>query len=295
MLNYNHLHYFHVAAVEGTVAGAADRLGVTQPTVSEQVRALERTLGTPLFERTATGLKLTDAGRLAFEHTSVMFRAGERLVESLGQSDQEVPRTLRVGMSGSVARSTTSDFLMPLLALENCIPSIQLGDSADLIRALRANELDLVLCESDPPESTRRGLEVAKVDETVLVAVAPPSIEPTNDWQNMSMLQYRASSSLRWEVETFLDTNGFRPRVAAEVDDSLFLVEAAARGGHLAFVPRSVARDAIVAGRLRIIAKIEPVHTGVFALFQDGETSELARRAVEVLVANARAVVASEN
>ena len=81
MLNYNHLHYFHVAAVEGTVAGAAGRLGVTQPTVSEQVRALERTLGVALFERTATGLRLTDAGRLAYEHTSVMFRAGERLVE----------------------------------------------------------------------------------------------------------------------------------------------------------------------------------------------------------------------
>src|SRR4029079_4491877 len=79
MLNYNHLHYFHVAATEGTVAGTAARLGVTQPTVSEQIRALERSLGVTLFERTASGLRLTEIGKLAFDHTAVMFRAGERL------------------------------------------------------------------------------------------------------------------------------------------------------------------------------------------------------------------------
>ncbi len=289
MLNYNHLHYFHVAAVEGTVAGAADRLGVTQPTVSEQVRALERTLGVSLFERTATGLRLTDAGRLAYEHTSVMFRAGERLVESLGHAESSVPRSLRVGLSGSVARTTTSDLLMPLLALEDCVPSIQLGDTANLIRCLRDNELDLVLCETDPPEAHRRGLEIARVDETSLVAVAQPTLEPTDDWQNVTVVQYRNSSSYHWEVETFLETKGYRPRIAAEVDDALFLVEAAARGGHVAFVPRSVARDAIAAGRLKILARLDPAHTGVFALYQDGEGSDLARKAVEVLIANARA------
>src|SRR6476619_4403853 len=103
MLNYNHLHYFHVAATEGSVAGAAEKLGVTQPTVSEQLRSLEKSLGVVLFERSPSGLKLTDEGRLAFEHTSVMFRAGERLIESLGH-DKDLPRTLRVGLSSTVAR-----------------------------------------------------------------------------------------------------------------------------------------------------------------------------------------------
>jgi len=65
-LNYNHLYYFHVAALEGSVAAAAQRLGVTAATVSEQLRTLERALAHDLFERTQSGLKLTDAGRLAF-------------------------------------------------------------------------------------------------------------------------------------------------------------------------------------------------------------------------------------
>lgn len=288
MLNYNHLHYFHVAAVEGSVAAAAERIGVTQPTVSEQVRVLEKTLGVSLFERTTTGLKLTDAGRLAFEHTSVMFRAGERLVQSLVHNGRDVPRSLRVGLSGAVARSTTTDFLMPLLAIADCTPSIQLGDSAQLVRMLRANELDLVLCETAPPDASRRGLEIALIDETKLVALAPPSVEPTDDWQNVTLLQYRASSSYRWDVEAYLDARGLRPRIAGEVDDSLFLLEAAARGGYVAFVPRSIARDAIAMRRLRVLARIEPSHASVYALYQNVETADLARRAVEILVEHAR-------
>src|SRR5512143_3300815 len=139
MLNYNHLYYFHVAAQEGSVGAAAAKLGVTQPTVSEQLRALERSLGVTLFDRSPTGLKLTEAGRLAFEHTSVMFRAGERLVESLGQDSRDMPRSLRVGLSSAVARATSSDFLMPLLALPDCVPVIRSGDSVELLRALRGS------------------------------------------------------------------------------------------------------------------------------------------------------------
>jgi len=116
MMNYNHLHYFHVVASEGTIAAAV-----------EQIRALEKMLRVSLFERTSGGLKLTEAGRYAFEHTSVMFRAGERLIESLSQTLSDVPRTLRVGVSAAVARSVTIDFLMPLLALDDCVPTITTG------------------------------------------------------------------------------------------------------------------------------------------------------------------------
>ena len=101
-LNYNHLYYFHVAATEGTVAAAAVRLGVTAATVSEQLKTLERALGTDLFERTPTGLKLTEAGRLTLDHTSGMFRLGERLVEVLGHAPADATRSLRVGMSGGI-------------------------------------------------------------------------------------------------------------------------------------------------------------------------------------------------
>ncbi|HSD85880.1 MAG TPA: LysR family transcriptional regulator [Kofleriaceae bacterium] len=284
MLNYNHLHYFHVAATEGSVAAAAESLGVTQPTVSEQVRALERALGVNLFERTASGLKLTDAGKLAYEQTSVMFRAGERLVESLGRTTPDLPRTLRIGISNTVTRTTTTDFLLPVFGIDGCMPSIRTADATELVRELRGGELDLVLCESEPPESTRQGLELVPLARTVLVAVAPPDLVPGHEWRDAGLIHYRPTSSFRWDVETYLETHQLHPQIAAEADDPLFLVEAAARGRYIAVVPRSVARDAISNGRLVELASVESAHAGVYALFASGETAELARHAVELLV-----------
>jgi LysR family transcriptional activator of nhaA len=289
MLNYNHLYYFHVAALEGSVASAASRLGVTQPTVSEQVRSLERALGVALFERHPTGLRLTEAGRLAFEHTSVMFRAGEHLAEALGHGAREMPRTLRIGLSGSVARTTSTDFLMPLLALDECVPSIRGGDTVELLRELRGSELDLVLCETEPPTPAQRGLEVVQLDSVTLIAAGPPNLELAPDWQDARLIHYRGSSAFRWDVENFLESRGLRPKIAAESDDALFLVEAAARGGYVVFVPRSIVRDAIQNGRLKMLAELQPSHAGVFALYQDGASAELARRAVSVLVEHVRA------
>jgi LysR family transcriptional regulator, transcriptional activator of nhaA len=290
LLTFNHLHYFHVAAVEGSVAAAAEKLGVTQPTVSEQLRALEKSLGVVLFERTPSGLKLTDAGRLAFEHTSVMFRAGERLVESLGHDAREMPRTLRVGLSTSVARATSSDFLLPLLAMNECVPVIRSTDSVELLRALRASELDLVLCETEPPEAAKRGLEIAVIDKTTLVAVTSPRIAPTADWQDVHLIHYRASSAYRWEVETFLRANKLHPKMAGEADDSLFMVEAAAHGSYVVVVPRLVARDAISNGRLKVLAQFESSQSGVHALYQEGTSAELSRRAVELLITQAKSL-----
>jgi LysR family transcriptional activator of nhaA len=289
MLNYNHLHYFHVAAVEGSVASAAQRLGVTQPTVSEQLKALERTLGVTLFERTSTGLKLTEAGRLAFEHTSVMFRAGERLVETLGYAPGDMPRTLRVGIGSSIARTTAIDFFLPLLAIERCVPSIRSADSLELMRALRDRELDLVLSEATPPEAARQALVTAQLDRVTLSAVMAPALEPAPDWRDVGLVQYRASSSYRWEVEAFLERRGLRPRIVAEADDALFMLEAAARGGYIAFVSRSIARDAIAAGRVKRLAQIDTEHLGIHALYHDGASAELARRAVDILVEHVRA------
>jgi LysR family transcriptional regulator, transcriptional activator of nhaA len=289
LLNYNHLHYFHVVATEGSIANAALRLGVTQPTVSEQIRALERHLGVTLFDRVNNGLRLTQAGRAAYEQTSVMFRAGERLLDTIKIGERGVPKSLRVGISTSVSRSAASHFLTPLLSLDNCMPAIHTDDGNQLLRDARGGELDLILMESEPSKSLRRGLDLALIHKTRLVAVARPNVTPSATWAELSLIQYRASASFRWDVESFLQARGLKPRIAAEADDPMFLVEAAARSNCVAIVPRSAARDALEAGRLIVIAEVEPSQAAVYALFQDGETAELARRAVETLIAHAQA------
>lgn len=287
MLNFNHLYYFHVTASEGAVKAAADRLGVTQPTVSEQIRMLERSLGVQLFDRTTSGLRLTQAGRDAFEHTTAMFLAGERLVEALGQ-DAPPLMSLRVGLSSAMSRTIAADFLMPVLTVEHCRPSIRMGDFNDLLRDLRSHELDLVVGETEPLHTATPTLETALVHRPVLVAVGPPDIEPRGDWQNLALLDYPPSSAYHWEIDAYLKDQGLRPKTSGELDDAFLMLEAVIRGGFVAFVPRSVGREAIKHGKVKALAALAPSNAGVYAIYPSSDTLQLARTAVDRLIANAR-------
>ena len=288
VLNYNHVYYFHVAASEGSVARAAEHLGVTQPTVSEQIRQLEKTLGLTLFERTATGLRLTPAGRLAYQHTTDMFRAGHRLVECLGKKADDLPCTLRVGITPAVSRTIATDFLMPVFRIEECTPAIHTGELNELLRSLRGREIDLAIAEAEPGLPAGRGLEVVALHRPRLVVVAPPGLELDPDWGDAPMVHYGASSAYRYEVDDWLVDHGKRPRVVAEADDALLMLEAAARGAGIAFVSRSIARDAIASGRVQLLATLEPGPTAVHAIYDGREAEALARRTVERLVEHAR-------
>lgn len=288
MLNYNHLYYFHLTAGEGSIARAAERLSVGVPTVSEQIRQLERELGAALFERLGGKLRLTAAGRAAFEHTSVMFRAGERLVETLVSDKEPPPVMLRVGMSSGVSRTVATDFLMPVFALDECVPTIRSGECIELLRDLRAHALDLLLCESDPGEASRPDLELVSIQQPRLVAIVRNDTTLQERWEDAALIHYRPASAYRLPVDMYLEKNDLRPRIAGETDDAQLMLAAVLRGGFTAFVPASVARDAIVTNRARVVAQLTPEDVAVHALYHNVEAASIARQAVEMLVKYAK-------
>lgn len=283
MLNFNHLYYFHMAAIEGTVARAAARLGVSQPTVSEQIKLLERALDMSLFDRLHGGLRLTETGRLVYEHSGTMFRAADRLMQILGKAPP-AGLTLRVGVSTAVSRTIATDFLLPVISLDGCLPIVQTNDFGQLLHALRRHELDLVLGESLPVEDARRGLQVADLHRPRLVVIASPALELAEDWVGVPLIHYGVASAYRWEVENYLSERGLRPHVAAETDDALLMLEAVIRGASVAFVSRSIARDAIAANRVQLLDTLDAGAAWVHALYHDAESADLARRAVALLV-----------
>jgi LysR family transcriptional activator of nhaA len=290
LLNFNHLYYFHVIATEGSIKAAAERLHVTQPTVSEQLRMLERTLGVELFERTPSGLKLTQSGQEAFQHTTTMFLAGERLAEALGQRGSMPELVLRVGVSAGTARTLAADFLMPVLTVEGCRPSIRTGDFHELLRGVRANELDVVIGEAEPADVARANLAVELIHRPLLLAIGAPDVEPEPDWKNIRLLEYRATSIYHWEVESYLQSNNLRPAVMGDVDDAFLMLESVLRGGFVAFVPKNVARQALLNQQVKILARLSPTAAGVYAIYPADDAPQLARTAVERLIANARAL-----
>ena len=79
-LNYHHLLYFWTVVREGSVTAACKRLHLAQPTVSAQIKSLERAMGQPLFARSGRRLVLTDFGRMVHGYAERIF-AGDLEVD----------------------------------------------------------------------------------------------------------------------------------------------------------------------------------------------------------------------
>ena len=84
-LNYHHLRYFWVAAKEGSLKKAAEKLHVSQPSISEQIKELEEALGEALFRRNGRSNVLTDAGQVVLRYAEEIFGLGAELISAVKQ------------------------------------------------------------------------------------------------------------------------------------------------------------------------------------------------------------------
>src|ERR1043165_9293081 len=103
-LNYHHLFYFWMAAGEGHLARAAERLLLAPSTLSAQIRALEEALGEKLFAPAGRKLRLTAMGRTVFGYADEIFSLGRVLVESVKGRPTGRPLRLVVGVADVVPK-----------------------------------------------------------------------------------------------------------------------------------------------------------------------------------------------
>lgn len=144
-LNYHHLRHFWVIARLGHMTRAAERLKISQSTLSEQVRELEQWLGEPLFERRGRALHLTEAGQVALEHAETIFQTGRELLDRFRQRDLGKHRLLRVGAVGPLSKNLQFDFVQPLLDQPHTRVEVAAGSLNELLRRLHEHVLDIVL------------------------------------------------------------------------------------------------------------------------------------------------------
>jgi DNA-binding transcriptional LysR family regulator len=106
-MDWNHIRAFHATAIAGSLSAAARQLGVTQPTLSRQVVALEADLGVTLFERRGRRLVLNATGMELLEHIRIMGDAADTLALAASGRTQEI--------GGRVCISATDTFAAYLL------------------------------------------------------------------------------------------------------------------------------------------------------------------------------------
>lgn len=250
-LNYHHLLYFWTVVREDGVGRAAKVLRLSQPTISGQVRALEKALELRLFDRTGRKLALTEDGHLVFRYADEIFHLGRELLDTIKGRPTGRPLKLRVGVSDSLPKLVAHRLLVPALRMEQPVHIICHGDKTErLLAQLAIRGLDLVLSDAPVAGSVKVrafnhvlgecGMSFFATQELTRKyrhnfphsLDAAPVLVPTED------------SMVRRALERWFESLDVRPRIVAEFDDS-GLLKSFGQGGEGIFLAPSVVEASV--------------------------------------------------
>lgn len=271
ILNLHHLRLFRAVARDGTLTGAARGLNLSQSALSTQIKALEAALGHDLFERRGRGLVLTEAGRIALDHAEAIFRAAEDLTATLRQG-ATARRALRVGALATLSRNFQIGFLEPVLGRADVEVVLRSGAQAELLRALEALALDVVLTNLVPARDAASPYRVHALSEQPVsligtAAHAALAARPLAEvLATEPLVLPTPESALRAGFDALADRLAVSPRLAAEADDMAMLRLLARAAAGLAVLPPIVVRDELAAGTLVEIHRLDDITEGFYAV-----------------------------
>ncbi|SOD58581.1 DNA-binding transcriptional regulator, LysR family [Streptomyces zhaozhouensis] len=252
-MQWQQLRYFTAVAETRHFTRAAQREHVSQPSLSQQIRALERELGAELFHRARGHISLTDAGAALLPLARRILADTETARREVQEVAQLRRGRVRLGAPPSLCASLVPDVLREF---RDRYPGIELlvheDGSQDLVRALAAGELDLALVIT-PLTGQAPALATEELSREELVVISPPvederplpagpiAIEELRD---RPLVMFRHGYDLRELTLAACQAAGFEPRFSVaggEMDAVLSFVRA---GLGLAVVPRMVAERA---------------------------------------------------
>lgn len=229
-INYKHLHYFWVVAKTGSIARASEQLHVTPQTISGQLSLFEELQGEALFKKAGRNLQLTEAGRLVLGYAEEIFLLGQELEQVLQHHPTERTVQLRVGVSDAVAKAVAYKLLEPALSLPQTLKiNCREGKLDDLLSELARHKLDIVITDTPmPPTMKVRGFSHA-LGECGLSFFATKSLRAQYPQtfpaclHGAPVLLPGEDSALRSRLMHWFETQGIRPKITGEFDDSALM------------------------------------------------------------------------
>ena len=172
-MELRHLRYFVAVAEEQNVSRAANRLHVSQPPLSRQIRDLETEMGVALFEHSAKAIRLTEAGQIFLSEARAALQRVDDAVAFTKAVAHRKRHQVRVGHSAS---ATVEILPRALRAFQRTNPQVRVElrvmSTEDMLRALRSGDLDVALLVYGSPEDFQ-GLSVKELGAYQLRVAAP--------------------------------------------------------------------------------------------------------------------------
>lgn len=247
-MELRHLRYFITVAEELHFARAARRLGIAQPPLSQQIKALEGEIGTLLFSRTRRRVELTSVGLVFLEESrKVLAQADNALRAAQRAARGEIGR-LEVGFVSSVVYGKAQSIFRQMRL---CCPDVSLAlrelTSEEQVEAMKAYMLDVGLIR--PPVASAESLAIRVIAREPLVVVLPRSHRLARR-RKIEMAALAGEPFLqvpRHVAPGFYDQfigmcarAGFSPKVVQEARSTQTIVSLVAGGMGVSIVPASL-------------------------------------------------------
>jgi len=283
------LRYFYETVRAGSIRRAGDSLGVNPSSISRQIAILERQIGTPLFQRNPSGLKLTHAGSLVADYAASVILDFDTLrsdLDDLRGARRRVVRIAAVGADGIIPATIAFREKFDSVSFQ-----IDVCPGMRVIEALKRHECDIAsgFCIEPDPEITI----LARTPEPIVLAVKdgdPAGAASSLSLRQLAQLELAVpdeSFGIRRILERAFRVEGLTLRPVVSSNKLEALLEFAAAGAGGALMPQSSVQKHLARG-LKII-RVEDVafnsSTVDIAILSKRRLPRVVRLFVEDLVA----------
>lgn len=259
MIENFRIRVFRAVAQHLNFSRAAEELLLTQPAVTQQIKALEDELGIPLFDRGGGRIALTPGGATLLPFAQKMKLLGEEAVAALAEVQGHQAGELSIGASQTIGQYLLPTFIAGFAKMN---PKVRVrargGNTDEVLEWLVAREIQLALIEG--PEQ-RRDVHIEPFMEDHMVLVVPAAHEwadheiSLSELKHAPLLMREFGSGSRRVIEQALAAAGLKPKdlnLRMELDSTEGLLNAVEAGLGVAFVSRWAVRNQLALGTLKL-------------------------------------------
>ncbi len=207
-----HLHYFMAVCEELHFTKAAEKLGISQPTLSQQIRVLEDELGMPLFDRIGKKIVVTEAGSLLFSYTTEVFNTLQNVKDSIKDLQALEGGQISIGIMPS-----DLDYRITQLVIDfhQKFPKVKLKilASIDIMRQVLENEVDIGIGTNVESDDRLVIIPLCKEEYVLTVSkehpLAKQTVIPIAELEGLPMVMYPEGFLGREVVEEAVKKHGF--------------------------------------------------------------------------------------